>query len=141
MNAEQIKVLDNISKELSVLKGQFTADSEEGEDNMKPEEIKKAVTDAVTAAVAPIQKELDELKKTSTEAAPATEEVAKAEGEDMAAVIKAAVAEALAPVQKDLDAVKKAKGISKQLETDDDVEEVSGPVTKSVFAGMFGSKQ
>jgi len=141
MNAEQVKVLDNISKELSVLKGQFTADSEEGEDNMKPEEIKKAVTEAVTAAVAPIQKELDELKKTSTEAAPATEEVAKAEGEDMAAVIKAAVAEALAPVQKDLDAVKKAKGISKQLETDDDVEEVSGPVTKSVFAGMFGSKQ
>lgn len=143
MSTENFTKLDSICKQLSELKDSFSQ-SGEGDENMKAEDIQKAVGAALTEALDPIKKEIETLKNGTVEKkADETVETKPAEvtkSDDVAAIVKAAVSEAITPLQQDIDVLKAAKGISKQAgDGTEDVHE-EGKVTKSVFAGIFNVK-
>lgn len=88
-----------------------------GEDEMKAEDIKKALGEALT----PITDRLDSIEKElnpdNPESTPEGEGVKKSE-EEFGEQFKAVVKEALAPISDRLDAVEKMRGISKQADLD-----------------------
>lgn len=82
----------------------------EGDDEMKAEDIKKALDEALS----PINERLDAIEKEVTPEEPVQKEAVDKQMEDFAAVLK----EALAPISDRLETVEKARGVSKQVDTD-----------------------
>ncbi|QNK87755.1 terminase [Sporosarcina sp. resist] len=117
--AQEVLVEEDIAKAVgSPPKG----DDEE----MKAEDITKAVTEAL----APITERLEAVEKEIKKEAPEPEAVEKDEVLDQ---IKGVLKDALAPLTERLDTVEKARGVSKQA--DDDKEQV--PVQKHYLNGFI----
>jgi hypothetical protein len=103
---------------------------EEGETEVKKEEIEKMIGEAVIKAVEPITKKLDDIEK----GADGGEGEESGEGEDnIADVVSEAVAKALKPLNDRLDKVEKARGIKKSEEDPNNTEVIK----KSVWDGLL----
>ncbi|PIC72525.1 XkdF-like putative serine protease domain-containing protein [Sporosarcina sp. P17b] len=102
---QEIKSTDDIAKALENKPGKIR----KGEDEMKAEDIQKAVTEAL----APITERLDAIEKEVTPKEPETVEK-NAELDSFKAVLK----EAMEPISTRLEVVEKARGVSNQADPD-----------------------
>ncbi|WHH59160.1 hypothetical protein [Petroclostridium sp. X23] len=109
-------------------------ETEEGDGEVKKEEIVEIVKSAVTESVKPINERLDKIEKGD----PADEQpAAEVKKEDIAEIVKSAVSESLKPIQERLTVVEKSRGISK---ADDDSDAGKGEEVKKSegsFDGFF----
>ena len=101
-----------------------------GDDDMKAEDITKAVTDAL----GPIAERLDAVEKEIKKEAPEPEVT-----EDNAALdqFKDVLKEALTPIAERLETVEKARGISKQADGDKGQEQDQDPIQKHYLNGIL----
>lgn len=105
-------------------------DSQEGETEVKKEDIEKMIGAAVEKAVEPITKKLDEIEK-GVDGGQGSE---PSEGDDnIADVVSKAITKALEPLNERLENVEKSRGIKKS----EDDQEPAESIKKSVWDGLL----
>ncbi|KGK88033.1 XkdF-like putative serine protease domain-containing protein [Clostridium sp. HMP27] len=102
-------------------------EGEEGEIDVKKEEIEKMIGEAVTKAINPLKEKLNIVEK--EEGAEDETQNEELKPEDIAQLVSQAVNKAVEPLSNRLDQVEKARGLKKSL--DDDGEPQDTPVAKS----------
>ncbi|MGE8079031.1 XkdF-like putative serine protease domain-containing protein [Peribacillus loiseleuriae] len=113
---------ENIAKAV----GKPAEQIKKGDEEVKPEDIQKAVTDAL----APISERLEAIEKEVNKDAPNPEGIKKNEELEQ---LKDVLKEALEPISNRLETVEKARGISKQADEDPD----KVPVQKHYLQGFI----
>lgn len=130
---EFVELINEISyEELQKSKEEYEGISKE-EDDMKAEDIKKLVKEAISEEVGDLKNDITQLKKEEGQTEENTETELTAE--DIKSTIAKTIEESLKPIQEDVDSLKKNTKRSNRL--DDDEETIKKEENVGVFDSLF----